>query len=150
MTKKVISISTDLPDYDGLVTLRFTDTNGVVKEVPDIDGIALLEDLHKTLGPNEQEGLPFLNAIRRYIDVKFGVKINVLAARQFYASLESLAEEATSFFTMISGSGGTIQELTPENSLEPNATQDSGLSNDSEPKTPSTESSTNDPITQPE
>ena len=96
---KDIEVNTRLSEYDGLINVTFkNEVDGVVKKV---DNIAVQEEknaIEDQLNEDEQSGTKFMNAVRRYINVKYGVIVSIVDAGDYYKKLVALQEEFYKLF----------------------------------------------------
>ena len=99
MEPRVLKLEDSTPDFDGSLQLVLTDSSGTVRHDILIDDVeALNNNILKTLNPDEQSGLPFIRAVRRYMFTVHGVEMSVQAASRLYAEIRRIVEDGKRFF----------------------------------------------------
>lgn len=142
-----INVSTAFPDFDGLINIVFRDEEKQeLFRFPNIDAAELYNDINQSLNENERKGLPYIQAVQRYVYVRFNVKINVHAATRLMDDLEGVLVKADAFFSPSLDSSASMEDSLPKpassDTVGPDTLPSDATSTDSLPKSPSEPSTT--------
>mgnify|MGYP000920353067 CR=1 FL=1 len=120
-------------EWDGYVNLTIQDKDGKEHRFENIDVLKEMEEISKSLNPDENVGIPFMNAVRRYIAVRYGVEVSVWSASDYYEAISKQLEGGEDFFIQTPGSLDSTDSTQPGGADErSSATSASSIA--SEPK----------------
>lgn len=120
-------------DFDGFITIAFKSADGELQKKVDVDVWAELEEIGSTLNDDEKAGTKFLQGLRRFLLVKYQVKVSIWAAQDYYRTLNDLMEDAENFFMRKLDSPGSTDSSQPDGTAE-KSDSSTVSSTDSEPK----------------
>lgn len=136
MAARELELSAGDADFDGYVNLSIKLADGSIHRVEKIDVWQELNDIDESLNKDEKAGTAFLQAVRRYMLVKHGVKVSIFTARDYYNKLSEMMKDVEGFFSDEPESPGSTDSTSPAGQNDKSeSTTDSSTA--SEPKNPS-------------
>lgn len=133
MAREIV-LSTKDADYDGYLDLVFKSEDGAeTKRVTRIDVVGTLKKIEDFV-PENTLGTEFMQRVRQFIQMEYGITVNVEMAWMFYNSLSTYVDEIRSSFFSLGLSSPDSTDSTPETTLPLKSESSTSVEKPSEPK----------------